>query len=173
MPYQPKGIWQSPWNGLDWALSKGEDQYRRAIYTYWKRTSPYPSMMNFDGTARDLCNARRIRTNTPLQALTTLNDSAYLDIARHFAFRLKKIYGDDYRKIIHEAYRSATGLPVSEQKNKVLTDLYMEALQRFRKNRDKACEIVGMESEYNNPETAALVVVANVIMNLDEVIMKN
>ncbi len=173
MPYQPKGIWQSPWNGQDWVLSKGEDQYRRAVYTYWKRTSPYPSMMNFDGSARDLCNARRIRTNTPLQALTTLNDSAYLDIARHFAFRLKKIYGDNYRTIIQEAYRSATGLPVGEQKSKVLTELYLDALQRFRKNKDKACEMVGLEGEHNNPETAALVVVTNVILNLDEVIMKN
>ena len=83
-PYQPKGIWLSPWNGADWIKSKGENQYRRALYTYWKRTAPYPSMITFDDVAREVCTARRIRTNTPLQALVTLNDSSYLDMSRTF-----------------------------------------------------------------------------------------
>jgi hypothetical protein len=78
MPFQPDGIWRSPYNHDAWRISKGEDQFRRAIYTYWKRTAPYPSMITFDGGAREVCITRRIRTNTPLQALTTLNDSAYL-----------------------------------------------------------------------------------------------
>ena len=79
MPWQPEGIWLSPYNGARWENSKGEDQFRRAVYTYWKRTSAYPSMITFDGVQRVLCTARRIRTNTPLQALVTLNDSAYLE----------------------------------------------------------------------------------------------
>jgi hypothetical protein len=173
MPYQPEGIWQSPWNGRNWTASAGEDQYRRAIYTYWKRSSPYPSMMNFDGTAREVCSARRIRTNTPLQALTTLNDTAYLVIARHFAYSLKEIYGNDYTKIIPEAYRRATGLPADEKQAAVLTGLYRDALDRFRKDPVKTCEMIGLQDEHNNPETAALVVVTNTILNLDEVITKN
>ena len=89
-PWQPKGIWLSPWNGADWQQSKGEQQYRRALYTYWKRSAGYPSMITFDGVSREVCTARRIRTNTPLQALTTLNDSVYIDLARHFARRMQK-----------------------------------------------------------------------------------
>lgn len=130
-------------------------------------------MMNFDATAREVCGARRIRTNTPLQALTTLNDSAYLVIARHFARTLKESYGNDYTKIIQEAYRRATGLPAGEQQTAVLTGLYRDALTRFRDDPVNTCEIVGVQDQHNNPETAALVVVTNVILNLDEVIMKN
>lgn len=88
MPWQPTGIWLSPWNGQYWINSKGEDQYRRAVYTYWKRTAPYPSMISFDGAAREVCSSRRIRTNTPLQALVTLNDSVYLEASRNFAYRM-------------------------------------------------------------------------------------
>jgi len=87
MPYQPKGIWLSPWNSLDWVQSKGDDQYRRAIYTYWKRSAAYPAMVTFDIASREVCSARRINTNTPLQSLTTLNDSSYIDAARHFALQ--------------------------------------------------------------------------------------
>ncbi|MEY3739203.1 MAG: hypothetical protein RL544_1981, partial [Bacteroidota bacterium] len=82
MPYQPEGIWRSPYNGDTWKLSEGEDQYRRSLYTYFKRTAPYPSMLTFDGGAREVCVIRRIRTNTPLQALTSLNDSSYIIMAR-------------------------------------------------------------------------------------------
>ncbi|MCK5103050.1 MAG: DUF1553 domain-containing protein, partial [Cyclobacteriaceae bacterium] len=74
MPYQPDRIWNSPYSGVKWKKSEGEDQYRRALYTYWKRTSPYPSMELFDVMAREVCTSRRINTNTPLQALVTLND---------------------------------------------------------------------------------------------------
>ena len=94
-PYQPKGLWLSPYNSTDWEQSEGEDQYRRGLYTFWKRSAPYPSMVTFDGIARNVCTARRIRTNTPLQALTTLNDSAYIDMARHFACRLQNKAGKE------------------------------------------------------------------------------
>ena len=90
MPWEPAGIWQSPWNDQTWVTSKGDDQYRRAVYTYWKRTATYPATILFDGADREVCTARRIRTNTPLQALVTLNDSAYIDIARHFAQRMQQ-----------------------------------------------------------------------------------
>ena len=73
MPWQPKGIWSSPYDGEKWKISNENDRYRRALYTYWKRTSGYPSMLSFDGVGREVCSSRRIRTNTPLQALVTLN----------------------------------------------------------------------------------------------------
>jgi len=171
-PYQPKGIWLSPWNGADWKKSEGNEQYRRALYTYWKRTAPYPSMMTFDGAAREVCTARRIRTNTPLQALVTLNDSAYLEMARHFAYRMQK-EGKDVKRQISKGYELALYKQISVSKLSVLENLYDEALQKFRKDRDKTCEMIGVNDQHNNPETAALVVVANAMLNLDEVITKN
>ena len=101
-PWQPKGIWLSPWNSKDWEQSKGKQQYRRALYTYWKRSAAYPSMITFDGMSREVCTVRRIRTNTPLQALTTLNDSAYIDMARHFAKRMQTASGNDVKQQIKE-----------------------------------------------------------------------
>lgn len=173
MPYQPAGIWLSPWNGQNWEKSTGEDQYRRAIYTYWKRTAPYPSMLSFDGSAREVCMSRRIRTNTPLQALTILNDSAYLDASRHLAYKLIKTAGNDYPLIIRQAYERATGMPISTQKEMILVNLYTASLKYFQADKDKTCEMIGVQDEHNNAETAAMVVVTNAILNLDEVITKN
>jgi hypothetical protein len=173
MPYQPDGIWVSPYSYRKWKTSTGGDQYRRAIYTFWKRTSPYPSMILFDGVAREICTARRIRTNTPLQALVMLNDSAFLDASRYFACRLKKVAGNKLKDQIKMGYEQATGKPIDTQKYTILEKLYNEALTKFRGDKNKTREITGMQNEHNSPETAALVVVANAIFNLDEVITKN
>jgi hypothetical protein len=168
MPFQPEGIWKSPYNGSKWKLSDGEDQYRRALYTYWKRTSPYPSMISFDGASRDVCVTRRIRTNTPLQALTTLNDSAYLVLARGFAYRMKEMDKTDHAKQIEKGYELMFYKPITEKRKQVLTELYTLSLTKFKNDKDAACEMIGVMDKNNNPETAALVVVANAMMNLDE-----
>jgi hypothetical protein len=172
-PYQPKGIWLSPWNGEEWKQNKDEDQYRRALYTYWKRSAPYPSMITFDGVAREVCTVRRIRTNTPLQALTTLNDSAYIDIARNFAYRMQVLAGNDVKLQIKKGFQLATIHDIDEKSLQVLFNLYNTALNKFKKDTDKTCELIGGKSEHNNPETAALTVVANAMLNLDEVVTKN
>jgi hypothetical protein len=167
MPYQPDGIWLSPYNGSKWVRSKGEDQYRRAVYTYWKRTAPYPSMMTFDGSAREVCQARRIRTNTPLQALVTLNDSVYVDAAEHLALKMKKVSGGLSQQI-KLGYQLAIGSPPSEAKVDVLLKLY-------RSTADKA-EVKSVnqhEQESAQPRDKAMVLVANTILNLDEFITKN
>jgi hypothetical protein len=173
MPWEPDGMWSSPYNGATWQNSKGEDQYRRAVYTYWKRSSPYPSMITFDAAQRVVCTARRIRTNTPLQALATLNDSAYLDMARHFAYRMQKEAGKNLQQQISKGYQLMLFKPISPAKLGVFQDLYNKAFAEFKMNADKTCEMIGMNNENNNPETAALVVVANAMLNLDEVVMKN
>jgi hypothetical protein len=85
MPLQPEGIWRSTYNARKWVTSAGGDARRRALYTYHKRTSPYPSAITFDATSREVCTIRRFPTNTPLQALVTLNDPAYLEAARALA----------------------------------------------------------------------------------------
>ena len=174
MPWQPEGIWMSPWNGDYWKKSEGEDQYRRAVYTFWKRTSSYPSMISFDGVGREVCTSRRIRTNTPLQALVTLNDSVYLEASRHFAYYLEKEEGkNNVRARISKGYEIALMKPISNAKLETLEKLYQTALQKFKMDKDKTCEMVGVNDEHNNPETAALVVVTNAILNLDEVVTRN
>ncbi len=127
-PFQPEGIWLSPYDGATWEKSKNEDQYRRAVYTYWKRTAPYPSMISFDATSRELCMPRRIRTNTPLQALVTLNDEAYVEMARHFAMRMKKEGGNEIRSQITKGYSIALNKAISENAVQVLLQLYEQAL---------------------------------------------
>lgn len=173
MPYQPEGIWLSPYNGLSWVQSKDEDQYRRAVYTYWKRSAAYPSMLTFDGVSREVCTARRIRTNTPLQALTTLNDSVYIDIARHFAYRMQNEAGTDVSKQISKGYLLAVNHTIDKKSLDAFMNLYNNAYNQFKNNADKTCEMIGEMNEHTSAATAALVVVANAILNLDEVITKN
>ena len=142
MPWEPAGIWLSPWNGQYWINSKGEDQYRRAVYTYWKRTAPYPSMISFDGTAREVCIARRIVTNTPLQALVTLNDSFYLDASRHFAYRMIEKAGvKNVSKTIECGYQMAMNKSITQPKLAALEKLYNKAFSEFSKNEENTCEI--------------------------------
>ena len=86
-PPQPDGIWDNPYSDEKWVTSEGEDRYRRGLYTFIRRTSPYPSFMTFDATSREFCTVRRVRTNTPLQALTLLNDEAFFEAARALAAR--------------------------------------------------------------------------------------
>ncbi len=173
MPYQPDGIWLSPWNGANWVQSKGEDQYRRAIYTYWKRSAAYPSMLTFDGVSREVCTARRIRTNTPLQALTTLNDSAYIDIARNFALRIRSLAGDNITQQIKTGFQLATYKNIDDKSLNALMNLYNTAFNQFKNDANKTCEMLGGMNENTNASNAALTIVANAILNLDEVVTKN
>lgn len=173
MPYQPGGIWLSPWNGQDWQAGKGGQQYRRALYTYWKRTAPYPAMMTFDGAAREVCTSRRIRTNTPLQALVTLNDSSYLEAARSFAYRMQKEGGQSIGGQISAGYRMMMYKMITPARLDAFKNLYGQAYQSLKSEKEKTCDLIGVMDEHNNPETAALVVVANAMLNLDEWITKN
>lgn len=173
MPWQPDGIWLSPYNGQRWKNSEGEDQYRRAIYTYWKRTSPYPSAITFDAAQRVVCNARRIRTNTPLQALVTLNDSAYLNIARHFASWMWKRFPDNTDKQIRAGYEKMMFKSISTEKMDILTNLYQQALKTYRADSESCKFICGVEFEKASAEAAALVLLANALLNLDEIVTKS
>jgi mono/diheme cytochrome c family protein len=172
MPFQPEGIWRSPYNGDTWVMSKGEDQHRRALYTYWKRTAPYPTMITYDGGAREVCVTRRIRTNTPLQALTTLNDSAYFVMARHFAFKMEKL-DTDINQQISKGYEAMFYKPISEKRLQALKELYAFSVGKFTKNEKAALDIIGTKDVQIKPETAALVMVANAMLNLDEWVNKN
>ncbi|HEV2355746.1 MAG TPA: DUF1553 domain-containing protein, partial [Puia sp.] len=146
-PFQPKGIWNSPWNGAEWVASKNGEQYRRALYTYWKRTASYPSMISFDATSRELCTPHRIRTNTPLQALVTLNDTVYIDLARHFAHRLDSIAAGDPKRQIEAGYRCMLYKQIDPEKLAILLSLYSESLDRFMQRPADARKLLGLRPE--------------------------
>jgi hypothetical protein len=109
-PLQPDGIWNMPYSSDKWTTSSSEDRYRRSLYTFWRRTSPYPSFMTFDATSREYCTVRRVRTNTPLQALTLLNDPASFEAARALAGRMIAAGGDRVaRRVRHHTGPVARG----------------------------------------------------------------
>ncbi|MES2648452.1 MAG: DUF1553 domain-containing protein [Bacteroidota bacterium] len=172
-PYQPEGIWLSPWNGEQWKKNDNEDQYRRAVYTFWKRSAAYPSMTAFDAVSREVCTVRRIRTNTPLQALTTLNDSVYIDIARHFAKRMQQQQPADIGKQISAGFQLATNRQIDQKSLAALTRLYHSAKETFGKDDLKTSSMLADSSGSKNKDLAALTVVANAMLNLDEVVTKN
>ena len=173
MPFQPEGIWMSPYNRAAWKISDSEDQYRRALYTYWKRSAPYPSMISFDGTSREGCTVRRIRTNTPLQALTSLNDSVNVEAAQHFAWRIQSMVKKDPIAQITKGYEIAMFQTISNDKRNAFEKLYQTALNKFRADSKNMCAITGPKIEHQTPETAALIMVAAAMMNTDEFITKN
>ena len=130
-------------------------------------------MIAFDGVSREACMSRRIRTNTPLQALTTLNDSAFVDMAGHFALRMRKVAGNDVRRQIETGFELATSHAIDRRSLSAFMRLYETALCEFEDNTDKTCKMMGGVGTYPDAPTAALTVVANAILNLDEVVTKN
>ncbi|MEY2950151.1 MAG: PSD1 and planctomycete cytochrome C domain-containing protein [Saprospiraceae bacterium] len=149
MPYQPEGIWQSVYSGAQWTLSEGRHAYRRALYTYQKRTAPYPNMITFDAPSREFCVSRRITTNTPLQALALLNDPAFYEAAEHFGNTMKKKGKGDLKAALRYGYQQALFQEPDEEEIQILLDLCQNA-----------------ESE--DPLTLA----ANVLFNLDGFLTK-
>jgi hypothetical protein len=130
-PYQPEGIWSLPYNPDKWVNSETEDQYRRALYTFWRRSAPYPSFMSYDATSREFCTVRRIRTNTPLQALTSLNDPAFFEAARGLARRIAEEVGPNPRSRVIYGYRLCTARQPSSTELYDFIDLYQQELKRF------------------------------------------
>lgn len=170
MPPQPDKIWQSPYNGESWAASEGKDRYRRGIYTYWKRTAPYPSMTTFDAPSREFCQSRRIATNTPLQALVTLNDPVYLEAAQTLASTMQQ-RGKTPAQQLQAGYHMLTFQPIDNRKLTVLLGIYKDALSTFKTTPSDVDSLLTY-SRQKSPELAALTISANVLLNLDQVVTK-
>jgi hypothetical protein len=158
-PMQPDGIWNMPYNSDKWNVSQGEDRFRRSLYTFWRRTSPYPSFMTFDATSREFCTVRRVRTNTPLQALTLLNDPASFEAARALAGRIAA-GGTTPSARAAWGVKLVLSRPSSAAEVQRLVALYDKELAQYRQRGD------------SEPELAAWTMVANVLLNLDEAITK-
>ncbi len=129
-PPQPDGVWNSVYSGAEWKTSEGEDRFRRAIYTYNKRTAGYPAFLTFDGSSRDVCVARRVATNTPLQALVTLNDPAHMEFAQAFAKRMAAA-GSDLRAQLSYGYKLLTLEDAPEFVIETLSKLHTDATGEY------------------------------------------
>jgi len=161
MPPQPEGVWRSVYNGGVWVTAKGEDRYRRGVYTFCKRTSGYPSFLAFDAPSRDICSPRRMVTNTPLQALATLNDEAYIECAQALGKRMYEVASADLEQQFRWAYENVTHQKPTSATIKSLMQLYEQSLATFEENPAQA------EKLGTSKEEAARTIVSNAILNLD------
>ncbi len=178
-PYQPDGIWFAPYSSDRWVESKGGDQYRRGLYTFWRRSAPYPAFIAFDAPSRDVSCERRSRTNTPLQALATLNDPAFVQPAAALARRVlteSKATAQDRATYAFRLVLVRKPLPAELDH---LVELYRDNLDRYRHDAASAKAMASIEvatttgpGHFDDAELAAWTVVANVLLNLDETVTK-
>lgn len=177
-PWQPENLWRAAFNGeRTWATSKGEDRYRRGLYTFWRRTVPYPSMATFDAPSRETCTVRRIHTNTPLQAFVTMNDPVYVEASQALARRILREAGGTVADRVRFGLSLCLSRPANEEETHVLVEHYEKELAHysasFEEARKLATEPLGPLAENENPaEAAAWTSVANVLLNLDGVLTK-
>ncbi len=158
-------------SSVDWKTSEGEDRFRRGIYTEWRRTSPYPSMVTFDAPNREVCTIRRNRTNTPLQALVTLNDPVYIEAAQGLAVRMMK-GGHSISERIRCGFELCVARPPSDTEVNRLAELFGEAMAEFAKSPAEKARKIAPSEAGETVELAAWTTVANVLLNLDETLMK-
>jgi hypothetical protein len=167
MPPQPAGVWATVYNKEEWTDATGEDRYRRALYTYWKRSSSYPSFLTFDTPARDTCTLRRMPTNTPLQALVGLNDPVYTEAGAALAARMQMEGGTAPREQLAYGFSlAATRLP-TQAELAPLVSLYDDSLKIYQDD-----EQLLKSSGAPDAIHAALAAVASAILNLDSVLTK-
>ncbi len=183
-PYQPAGLWEElasredgkNWTAQTYTQSHGQDLYRRTMYTFWKRTSPPPTLSTFDAPDRETCTVRRPRTNTPLQALVLLNDPTYIEAARRLAERLmQEAKSNEERATL--AFRLATGRLPKAAELQVLLRLHDDQVAAYRTSSKAAADLLSVgESMHNTKldaaELAAWTMVASTILNLDETVTK-
>jgi hypothetical protein len=164
-PPQPAGVWRSVYSGAKWENSQGEDRFRRGIYTYSKRTSGFPGFLTFDAPSRDLCTARRLVSNTPLQALVTMNDPAHIEAAQGLAKRMiahSVNLSEQLAFGVLLATQKAASSPMVDE----LASLHSAALSDYQ------ADPAGSSKLAAAPETAAMVLVANTILNLDSALTR-
>jgi hypothetical protein len=168
-PYQPEGLWTWISNEVeDWIPSSGEDRYRRGLYTFIRRSVRYPSLMVFDAPNREFCIARRSRSNTPLQALTTLNDPAFFEAAQAMARRILNEGGADASSRAIYGFRLVTARKPGARELDTLLSGLDEHRQYYERNLREAEELSGKP----DAEFAAWTMVSNALLNLDEAITR-
>ena len=171
-PYQPEGVWDVPYSSEKWTESKGGDRYRRGLYTFARRSAMYPSMVNFDATSREVCTVRRIRTNTPMQALTVLNDPAFFEAAQAMAKRVATEGGATPNTRLEYAFRLVTSRgPQPGELDRMLSWLSNET-KYFQTHSAEAAKVAGALSK-DAVTDASWTMLANVLLNLDEAMTRH
>jgi hypothetical protein len=176
-PPQPNfGLSAAFGSSTDWETSTGEDRYRRGIYTTWRRSNPYPSMATFDAPNREVCMMRRSRTNTPLQCLVTLNDPVFVEAAQALARRAIQ-HADALEDRITYAFRLCLLRPPRPAEMQALTSLYHDSQAHLIGRHGDAVQLATvplgeLPSGVEAVEAAAMTVVANALLNLDEMFLK-
>jgi hypothetical protein len=172
-PPQPEGLWEAVGytssNTARFVPDDGDKVYRRSVYTFWKRTSPPPQMTTFDAPSRESCTARRERTNTPLQALTMMNEPQYVEAAKHLARRALDAQGiETSEQRIEWLFQTVTARPPDVHEAAVLLSLLQDTKAHYQQNPELASQWIGTP----DAEQAAWTIVASTLLNLDEAISK-
>jgi hypothetical protein len=176
-PYQPAGLWKELAD-TDYQPGHGPDLYRRSLYTFWKRTVPPPTMVTFDAAGREACVVREVRTDTPLQALSLLNDVTFVEAARALAARALTEGGDTPAGRLTLAFRLALARRPRPDELRVLTAALDAHRARYRANPAAADALLRVgewpaDGSLDPVELAATTAVANMILSLDETITKD
>jgi hypothetical protein len=174
-PYQPPGLWEEK-SGLTYQRDRGPGSHRRSLYTFWKRTSPPPSMLTFDATTREFCAVKRQTTATPLQALVLLNDPQYVEAARALAQRALREGGTSLAARITFAFRTLTSRHPNPREIATLEALYRDQLDEFRTRRSDPEKLLAIgdaprDATINRDECAAMTVLAQALFNLQDTVI--
>ncbi|MCP4782974.1 MAG: DUF1553 domain-containing protein [Fuerstiella sp.] len=178
-PYQPPGYWMHlKFPNRTWQHDTGENQYRRALYTWWQRTFLHPSLLAFDAPSREECVPQRARSNTPLQALVLLNDPSYVEAARKFAERIVNQGGDSVESRVAFAIRQAVSRTAGDKEVEILGELYEQQLQEYAADKPAAEKLLATglsprDSSVELTQLAAWTDVARAVLNLNETITRN
>ena len=179
-PPQPGGLWSVAFNDGQngYPTSKGEDRFRRGLYTFWRRTAPNPTMFTFDAPSRESCTIRRMPTNTPLQALVTLNDPVFVECAQSLARRIVSDAKGDTASRVRWALELCLCRPATDAQVAALRELYDAELANYKGNTAAATQLatnaaLPLPQGADAAELAAWTVVTNTLLSLDGVLMKN
>ena len=178
-PYQPGGLWAEVGLGGNpkFVQDHGEKLYRRSLYTYWKRSAPPPSMQIFDAPTREKCTVRRARTNTPLQALVTLNDVQFVEAARNFAQKILLNAAQSDSDRIRDGFRQVTARFPNKEELNVLTTLLIDARSSYADDLESAEKLLKVgeskrDDSIPSQEHAAWTLLASTLLNLDETLTR-
>jgi hypothetical protein len=180
-PYQPEGVWEAVAmigsNTRDYRSDKGDSLYRRSMYTFWKRAAPPASMDIFNAPSRETCTVRRERTNTPLQALVTLNDPQFVEAARHLAQTTLKEGGDKAETQIDFMSCRLLSRPLRAEESTVVQGILNDLLAHYKAKPEEAKKLIAVgeskaDASLDASLLAAWTMLANQMMNLDEVLNK-
>jgi hypothetical protein len=175
-PYQPAGLWEQSGTGKVYTQDSGDKLYRRSLYTFWRRTSPPPSMLTFDAVSREVCTAKRETTATPLQSLVLLNDPQFVEAARALAEQLLKRHPAGERRRHDDAFLSLIGRRPDGTESDILARLFAEQRALFARDPAGAAAYLAVgeskaDATLPPAEFAATTAVVSAIMNLDEFIV--